>query len=149
MCVCACPGDIMMINLSRKLKKEDNPGQRRAFIRDKLLVREVQEMEQNLPKGCAVLFPDPNVLHEFLLTIQPPEGFWKHGKFKFAVNVPEDYNMAVRRRFLCLPEILTLTPPLSLCPSCSPLKSSARPSYGTRIYPWMEISACLCSGTIQ
>lgn len=84
-----------MINLTRKLKKEDNPSQRRAFIRDKLLVREIQEMEQNLPKGCSVYYPDPNVLCEFFLTIQPDEGYWKHGKFKFTVSVPEEYNMAV------------------------------------------------------
>lgn len=103
-----------MINLTRKMKKEDGGNHtKRAFIRDKLLLREVQEMEQNLPKGmaciftlfqlltlsllgCLVKFPDHNILHEFDLTIQPDEGHWKHGKFRFTVSVPEEYNMTVR-----------------------------------------------------
>lgn len=87
-----------MINLTRKLKKEDNnPSQRRAaFIRDKLLVLEIQEMEQHLPKGCTVNFQDPNVLCEFSLTVRPDEGYWKNGKFKFTISVPEEYNMTVR-----------------------------------------------------
>lgn len=101
----------MMINLTRKLKKEDGPNgsQRRAFIRDKLLVREIQEMEQSLPKGCSVYFTDPNILHEFLLTIQPDEGYWRHGKFKFTVAVPEEYNMTVS----------------GICPLCSPSRMTA------------------------
>ena len=46
-----------MINLTRKMKKEDGGNHtKRAFIRDKLLLREVQEMEQNLPKGMACIF---------------------------------------------------------------------------------------------
>lgn len=86
-----------MINLTRKLKKDESGETRhkRAFIRDKLLVREIQEMEQGLPKGCAVNFADPNVLHEFHLTIQPEEGIWQRGKFRFYITVPEDYNMTV------------------------------------------------------
>lgn len=101
----------MMINLTRKLKKEDNPNSshRRAFIRDKLLVREVQEMEQNLPTGCAVYFNDPNILSEFLLTIQPTEGYWRNGKFKFTVSVPEEYNMTVSGDSLLSQSQLTFT----------------------------------------
>lgn len=82
----------MMINLTRKLKKDHTEGRPR-LIRDKLLVREVQDMEMNLPKSCSVQFKDPNVLHEFFLTVQPEEGYWKNGRFKFWINVPEDYNM--------------------------------------------------------
>jgi hypothetical protein len=56
---------------------------------------EVQEMEQNLPKSCRVHFDDPNKLHKFNLTIAPEEGYWANGKFKFYIDVPEDYNIAV------------------------------------------------------
>lgn len=86
-----------MITLSKKLKqgapmkKEDES--KRISIRDKLLVKEVQEMEENLPKTCKVYFGDYNQLHIFTLTIYPDEGFWSGGKFKFIVNVPEEYNI--------------------------------------------------------
>lgn len=92
-----------MITLTRKLKKEatteatDNA--RRISVRDRLLVKEVQEMEQNLPATCTSHFADPNVLCEFTLTITPDEGFWKDGKFKFNISVPEEYNMTVRHHF--------------------------------------------------
>ena len=56
---------------------------------------EVQEMEENLPKTCKVFFSDYNQLHIFSLTIYPDEGFWSGGKFKFIVNVPEEYNIVV------------------------------------------------------
>lgn len=86
-----------MITLSKKLKsgstpkKEDEP--KRISIRDKLLVKEVQEMEENLPKSCKVNFEDHNSLHSFSLTVYPEEGFWSGGKFKFVIDVPEDYNI--------------------------------------------------------
>lgn len=72
-----------------------NECAKRASIRDRLLVKEAQEMEQNLPSTCKVYFSDPNVLCEFKLTITPDEGFWKDGKFKFTIYVPEEYNMTV------------------------------------------------------
>lgn len=88
-----------MITLTRKLKKDPTAVQhesaKRASIRDRLLVKEAQEMEQNLPSTCKVYFSDPNVLSEFTLTITPDEGFWKDGKFKFTLYVPEEYNMTV------------------------------------------------------
>lgn len=90
-----------MITLTRKLKKTSSgqPGEntKRISVRDRLLVKEVQEMEQNLPSTCKVHFNDPNVLCEFTLTITPEEGFWKDGKFKFHISVPEEYNMTVSR----------------------------------------------------
>lgn len=89
-----------MITLTRKLKKDatttsNSENTKRISIRDRLLVKEVQEMEQNLPTTCKVYFPDPNILCEFTLIITPDEGFWKDGKFKFTVFVPEEYNMTV------------------------------------------------------
>ncbi|XP_013149377.1 PREDICTED: NEDD8-conjugating enzyme UBE2F-like [Papilio polytes] len=91
-----------MITLNRKFKKE-NPENtngvtvdvpKRISVRDKLLVKEVQEMNENLPTTCSVHFEDPNVFSEFILTVIPDEGYWLGGKFKFSVFVTEDYNMA-------------------------------------------------------
>lgn len=89
-----------MINLTRKLKKDNTEAtsQRRALIRDRLLVREIQNMEKDLPKTCSVNFRDPHVLSEFILTIKPDEGFYRNGTFHFQVSVPEEYNMTVGGR---------------------------------------------------
>lgn len=94
-----------MITLTRKLKKDasgSSNSDKRVSIRDRLLVKEVQEMEQNLPNSCKVYFNDPNVLSEFTLIIIPEEGYWKDGKFKFIATVPEEYNMTVRNVFFCI-----------------------------------------------
>ncbi|GBP12340.1 NEDD8-conjugating enzyme UBE2F [Eumeta japonica] len=89
-----------MITLNRKLKKdtaEPTNGHvsepKRISVRDKLLVKEVQEMEENLPSTCSINFANPHMLHEFVLTVSPDEGFWQGGRFKFSVYVTEDYNM--------------------------------------------------------
>ena len=63
-------------------------------MRDKLLLKEVQEMEQSLPKTCSVRFNDPNKLHLFTLTVSPSEGYWKGGHFVFNIDVPLTYNIA-------------------------------------------------------
>ncbi|KAG7311047.1 NEDD8-conjugating enzyme ube2f [Plutella xylostella] len=91
-----------MITLNKKIKKEgsdhsngiSNETSKRISVRDKLLVKEVQEMNENLPTTCAVTFEDPNVLCEFTLTVAPDEGYWQGGRFQFSVFVTEDYNMA-------------------------------------------------------
>ena len=77
---------------------------------------EVQEMEQNLPKSCRIHFDDVNKLHKFTLTIAPDEGYWVNGKFKFHIDVPEEYNIAVSTQWLPdrdsifhVPEMLALT----------------------------------------
>jgi len=87
-----------MISLSKKAKKETTnaPGGRantRVSIRDRLLVKEVQELETNLPTTCKAHFPNPNELHKLEITIVPDEGYWYGGKFKFLIEVPDDYNM--------------------------------------------------------
>jgi len=68
----------------------------RISIRDKLLVKEVQEMESTLPTGCKVKYDDPNALHDFILIISPDTSdcYWSGGKFRFHVVAGEDYNMA-------------------------------------------------------
>ncbi|XP_075009863.1 NEDD8-conjugating enzyme UBE2F isoform X14 [Calonectris borealis] len=71
-----------MLTLASKLKRDDgvrgprasNPASdstRRVSVRDKLLVKEVAELEANLPCTCKVNFPDPNKLHYFQLTVIP------------------------------------------------------------------------------
>lgn len=93
-----------MITLTRRLRRDagvdSNDGTidrstNRISIRDKLLVKEVQEMEQMLPSTCRVKFENPNHLHEFKLTISPDEGFWQGGHFIFHVYISEAYNMEV------------------------------------------------------
>ena len=70
-------------------------GNCRISVRDKLLVKEVQEMESTLPTGCKVKFDDPNALHDFCLIISPEDGsFWSGGKFRFHIVAGEDYNMS-------------------------------------------------------
>lgn len=93
-----------MITLSRKLKEErasparkkspatENSG-RRVSIRDKLLVKEVPEMETNLPGSCSIHHEDVNMLHLFQVLVSPEEGFWRGGKFRFDVHVPDEYNI--------------------------------------------------------
>ncbi|XP_043277237.1 NEDD8-conjugating enzyme UBE2F-like isoform X2 [Venturia canescens] len=87
-----------MITLRGKLKKEGEVSKtkdfnKRASVRDKLLVKEVQEMEQTLPATCQITFEDPHRLHDFNLLIVPEEGFWANGRFYFHIEISEEYNM--------------------------------------------------------
>ncbi|CAD1468944.1 unnamed protein product, partial [Heterotrigona itama] len=90
-----------MITLRGKLKKDNDIANsknrdynKRASVRDKLLIKEVQEMQQTLPSTCQVKFQDPDCLHEFILLIVPDEGYWIGGRFHFQIYIPEEYNMA-------------------------------------------------------
>ncbi|XP_019378860.1 PREDICTED: NEDD8-conjugating enzyme UBE2F isoform X1 [Gavialis gangeticus] len=105
----------VMLTLASKLKRDDgvkgprasNPASdstRRVSVRDKLLVKEVAELEANLPCTCKVNFPDPNKLHYFQLTVIPDEGYYQGGKFQFEIEVPEAYNM-VPPKVKCLTRI--------------------------------------------
>ena len=58
-------------------------------------ITEVQEMELHLPRTNRVNFEDPNKLHSFTVTISPDDGYWQGGRFKFHIDVPEDYNIVV------------------------------------------------------
>uniref|UniRef100_A0A8B9QC77 E2 NEDD8-conjugating enzyme n=1 Tax=Apteryx owenii TaxID=8824 RepID=A0A8B9QC77_APTOW len=104
-----------MLTLASKLKRDDgvrgprtsNPASdstRRVSVRDKLLVKEVAELEANLPCTCKVNFPDPNKLHYFQLTVIPDEGYYQGGKFQFETEVPDAYNM-VPPKVKCLTRI--------------------------------------------
>ncbi|KAK6624768.1 NEDD8-conjugating enzyme ube2f [Polyplax serrata] len=94
-----------MITLKGKLKRDgslvngttSSENKKRASIRDQLLVKEVQEMEQTLPPTCKIRFENPHQLHEFKLFVTPDEGFWSGGRFVFQIFVTEEYNMAPPR----------------------------------------------------
>jgi ubiquitin-conjugating enzyme E2 F len=85
-----------MITLSQRLKKQQDDrsvSTNRISIRDKLLIKESQEMAQLLPSNCSVFYENENDLSKFILTVRPTEGFWEGGTFRFAINVTEEYNM--------------------------------------------------------
>ncbi|XP_058952050.2 NEDD8-conjugating enzyme UBE2F [Pocillopora verrucosa] len=93
-----------MITLAKKIKEERDKKEKgdhvtgntksgRTSIRDKLLTKEVTELEENVPESCQVDFKDPNILHEFTLTVTPGEGYWKDGIFIFHIMIPEEYNI--------------------------------------------------------
>ncbi|EMP27007.1 NEDD8-conjugating enzyme UBE2F [Chelonia mydas] len=116
-----------MLTLASKLKRDDgvkgprtsNPASdstRRVSIRDKLLVKEVAELEVNLPCTCKVNFPDPNKLHYFQLTVTPDEGYYQGGKFQFEIEVPDAYNMVSGIFRFCI-QIQQLLLPLCLSAS--------------------------------
>uniref|UniRef100_A0A8C2LEQ4 E2 NEDD8-conjugating enzyme n=1 Tax=Cricetulus griseus TaxID=10029 RepID=A0A8C2LEQ4_CRIGR len=93
-----------MLTLASKLKIKGSrtsvstsDSTRRFSMRDKLLVKEVAELEANLPCTCKVHFPDPNKLHCFQLTVSPDEGYYRGGKFQFETEVPDAYNMVPPR----------------------------------------------------
>ncbi|XP_036276855.1 NEDD8-conjugating enzyme UBE2F isoform X2 [Pipistrellus kuhlii] len=115
-----------MLTLASKLKRDDglkgsrtsttaSDSTRRVSVRDRLLVKEVAELEANLPCTCKVHFPDPNKLHCFQLTVTPgffvlccvfliDEGYYQGGKFQFETEVPDAYNM-VPPKVRCLTRI--------------------------------------------
>ncbi|XP_058907257.1 NEDD8-conjugating enzyme UBE2F isoform X3 [Kogia breviceps] len=104
-----------MLTLASKLKRDDglkgsrapataSDSTRRVSVRDRLLVKEVAELEANLPCTCKVYFPDPNKLHCFQLTVTPDEGYYQGGKFQFETEVPDAYNM-VPPKVKCLTRI--------------------------------------------
>lgn len=82
-------GKIRKFKISRNYKFKNAI----KFYSDKLLVKEVQEMNENLPSTVKCEFPDHNNLAEFLLIVSPSEGLWKGGKFKFQVEVCNYLNL--------------------------------------------------------
>lgn len=62
-------------------------------------------MEENLPSTVTTNFPDSNNLSEFYIVVQPNEGLWKDGKFKFLITINEDYNM-IPPKVKCITKIL-------------------------------------------
>ena len=56
---------------------------------------EVQDLTGNLPEGCQLVFPDANKLHEIVIRVTPPSGYWSRGTFVFDICVPLEYNIMV------------------------------------------------------
>lgn len=65
-------------------------------------VLEVNEVPDHLPKGCNIIFPNPDRLHEILLRINPNSGYWKGGTFEFEISVPLEYNIMVTNHQSCI-----------------------------------------------
>lgn len=87
-----------MITLSQRLKRKstsDEGTTSRASIRDRLLVKEAQELSQLLPSCCSIYYNNENDLSKFTLTVRPTESYWEGGTFKFEVTVTDEYNMVV------------------------------------------------------
>uniref|UniRef100_A0A3P8ZJV5 E2 NEDD8-conjugating enzyme n=1 Tax=Esox lucius TaxID=8010 RepID=A0A3P8ZJV5_ESOLU len=104
-----------MLTLASKLKRDEgvktgrstggpSDSSHRVSIRDRLLIKEVAELEANLPSTCKASFPDENKLHHFRLAVSPDEGYYQSGKFQFEIDVPEAYNM-VPPKVKCLTRI--------------------------------------------
>lgn len=69
-------------------------------------MKEVQEMEENLPSTIKTNFPDHNNLAEFRLIVCPTEdSLWRDGKFEFQISISEDYNM-IPPKVKCVTKIL-------------------------------------------
>ncbi|KAA8593195.1 hypothetical protein FQN60_009311, partial [Etheostoma spectabile] len=70
-----------MLTLASKLKRDDggkagrasgaSDSAHRISIRDRLLTKEVAELETNLPSTCKASFPDEDKLHYFQLAVSP------------------------------------------------------------------------------
>eukprot|EP00064_Thunnus_orientalis_P022425 superscaffoldBa00007530_g22621 len=70
-----------MLTLASKLKRDDggktgrasgaSDSTHRVSIRDRLLTKEVAELEANLPSTCKANFPDEDKLHHFQLAVSP------------------------------------------------------------------------------
>ncbi|KAF6019901.1 UBE2F [Bugula neritina] len=92
-----------MYNLQKRIKEQTNKktsseptcenSTGRVSVRDRLLIQEVNEVPDHLPKGCNIIFPNPDRLHEILLRINPNSGYWKGGTFEFEISVPLEYNI--------------------------------------------------------
>ncbi|CDQ81932.1 unnamed protein product [Oncorhynchus mykiss] len=99
-----------MLTLASKLKRDEGvktgrpPGgpsdsSHRVSIRDRLLIKEVAELEANLPSnppGKPLTIPPakPHCCSLYLsLSSSADEGYYQSGTFHFEIDVPEAYNM--------------------------------------------------------
>ncbi|ODV81491.1 NEDD8-conjugating enzyme UBC12 [Suhomyces tanzawaensis NRRL Y-17324] len=49
--------------------------------------------ELDLPKTIAITFPDPNDFFNFFLQISPQQGYYKGGKFRFKIEINNNFPM--------------------------------------------------------
>jgi ubiquitin-protein ligase len=102
-----------MINIQKKLKQQQQQKNSNAEpisnqsdvinkktsidLRQRLLQKEFEDIQKKLPFGCRIDFENPDILHEFKLTIKPDEdSLWNNGTFDFTITVPEGYNFEVK-----------------------------------------------------
>lgn len=84
-----------MIRLfSLKQQKKDGEAapkntQKRSSAAQLRITKDINEL--NLPKTCNTIFPDPDDLLNFKITIAPDEGFYKGGRFTFSFKVGPNY----------------------------------------------------------
>ncbi|KAK2714221.1 NEDD8-conjugating enzyme Ubc12-like [Artemia franciscana] len=81
-----------LITLKNKRREEQFLGrhiQERASLAHLRIQKDLDEL--NLPKTCAIEFPDPDDLLNFKLVICPDESFYKGGKFIFNVKIGQGY----------------------------------------------------------
>ncbi len=91
-----------MFKLQQKRKEEAEHGStnksppvlgKQMSIRSRFLTQEVSEIQSCLPSSCSIEFTDVDDLREFVLTVQPDEGYWKGGRFVFNIRIPPEYNI--------------------------------------------------------
>jgi len=85
---------MMMESNNNDIMAAEQRRVKRVSVRDRLLVKEVQELNSALPASCKLRFDDPDKLYDFYVTVTPDEGYWKNGQFVFHVQVTEEYNFA-------------------------------------------------------
>uniref|UniRef100_T1IKD8 UBC core domain-containing protein n=1 Tax=Strigamia maritima TaxID=126957 RepID=T1IKD8_STRMM len=78
---------------STQKSQPNQPQQQRVSVRDKLLVKEISELHDNLPSTCRLFFDNPNRIYNFDLLVSPKEGYWNGGRFRFNICMCEDYNL--------------------------------------------------------
>ncbi|MED6281288.1 hypothetical protein CHARACLAT_019797, partial [Characodon lateralis] len=112
----ACRNSLVMLTLASKLKKEDggktgrasgaSDSTHRVSIRDRLLTKEVAELEANLPSTCKASFPDENKLHHFQLAVSPAAFQAKWATYRVVYNTNTavwNYTGLWRPSYLSLP----------------------------------------------
>lgn len=61
-----------------------------------VLLLDIQEVQEDLPPTCKFKVPNANELHKLELVVSPAkDSMWCGGKFKFVIDVPNDYKYSV------------------------------------------------------
>ncbi|XP_017482526.1 PREDICTED: NEDD8-conjugating enzyme UBE2F-like [Rhagoletis zephyria] len=77
----------------RNSTAEGETASKKTFSqRDLFLPRDIQEVQEDLPPTCKFKVPNTNELHKLELVVSPAkDSMWCGGKFKFIIDVPNDY----------------------------------------------------------
>ena len=91
---CCWQGSWSGMTVSKSPRRQPQPDcTRQVSVRYRLLVKEVVELEANLPWTCKEHVPDPNKVHCFQPTVTPGEGYYQGGKLQFETKAPDACNM--------------------------------------------------------